>query len=350
MRNMTSLLIRIGLFILILALGTVTMFIVGESTGLAVADLSSASIKAITKSAHNDVFYAALGARNQPNGIFRSLDKGRSWQWINAGPEAPISALAVDPVRPDILYVGTEGQGLYRLNITDKSTEPVNSALPDDLYVNDVVIGPEGRIYLLTTEGLLVNRGDAWSHLETLPDLAVSLVVNPADAQTLYAGTVGYGVFRSQDGGRTWQAINEGLNWKPGIILRIPALASDEDNISRLALATAYGIGDHLAGGGIYESLNAGESWTQVAESREIVDQLMIEEGEIYAATLSGLNRYAESRPSSLFAPWAPINPIGPQGAILLLTIALGGWVLLGQGNWPPYKQPKQTPHNHSHR
>jgi photosystem II stability/assembly factor-like uncharacterized protein len=42
--------------------------------------------------------------------------------------------------------------------------------------------------------------------------LRAHVVVDPADASVVYAGTTGGGVFRSPDGGATWAAFNTGLD------------------------------------------------------------------------------------------------------------------------------------------
>jgi hypothetical protein len=42
-------------------------------------------------------------------------------------------------------------------------------------------------------------------------DAVARVVVDPRDADTIYAPTANYGVVRSTDGGRSWQSISEGL-------------------------------------------------------------------------------------------------------------------------------------------
>lgn len=56
--------------------------------------------------------------------------------------------------------------------------------------------------------------------------------------------------------------------------------------------ATAYGVGGQLVPWGIYESYDAGHSWTQLAEADEVVTQITINQGVISVATANGLARY----------------------------------------------------------
>jgi photosystem II stability/assembly factor-like uncharacterized protein len=343
--------------------------------------------------------YAVLGDGIQPSGIYRSDDNGRSWQMISPGPPGMIHALAVhptaertlyattgggstpgslwysndggqtwdqdslslllnteqqpttvsvlsvDPHSPGILYIGTEGRGLYRFHGVGEGYELVGGASLRDLFVKKVVVSPDGQVYALTTSDLFVINGDAWHRIESLPDLAVSLAVDPASPQTLYAGAVAYGAYRSDDGGQSWQPINTGLGWQPGVILRVSAITIDEDNTHRLALATAYGVGSRVIGGGIYESFNAGESWDKVGDSDEVLTHLIITEGGIYAATTNGLIRYGEPLSSDTLEPqhWfrSLANPTGTQGLILILTAILAGWALVGRLTWMPGQKRK---------
>jgi hypothetical protein len=386
--------LRIGLFSLILLLGTAAALVVGETRSLAVADLSNMPVEAMTQMGRSDTIYAALGGERP--GIYRSSNGGHYWQIISAGPKAPITALAIHPLdkqtwyagakdsagqaggklwysedagrswdytrlalpagadnqqpvvtslavtpdQPDVVYAGTEGQGLYRLSVPDGTSEQIGGGSLANLHVKDIVTSPDGWLYAVAAEGLLAIRGKSAQMLESLPDAAVSLAVDPAQPDTLYAGTVGYGAFRSSDGGQSWEAINTGLNWQPGIILRVSAITVDKANPEHLALATAYGVGSQVIGDGIYESFDAGQSWQKAAESSPVVEQLTIKDDGIYAATVEGVMRYAESQQTSSAGAWEQLyllaNPSGVQMLILVLTLVFAGWVLAGGLIWRP--------------
>jgi hypothetical protein len=389
-KKTTNLLLRVGLFLLILCIGTGVALIIGETTGLALADLSSAPVETITKTPQSDILYAALG--RELNGVYRSDDYGRSWQMISpepgadivalaihqnaiyasaedelnslwysddagqiwhqrelslpvntAGQRPTITALAIAPADPNLLYVGTEGQGLYRLRGEHGQAERVGDEAMQNLYVKDIVISPNNQLYTVATEGVFVVNGRATHKLEGLPDAAVSLAIDPTDSQKLYAGTVGYGLHASEDAGRTWRPLNTGLGWQPGIILQVSAITIDEDDPQHLALATAYGVGSRWAADGIYESFNGGQHWVKIANSDEVVDKLLIEKGGVYVATTNGLTRYGDPLPqaslTSLFRFQSLTNPTGVQALILVLTVMLAGWALLGHLTWTPQQE-----------
>jgi photosystem II stability/assembly factor-like uncharacterized protein len=293
------------------------------------------------------LLYASTRHETSGSRLWYSEDGGQNWHEIeldlpanNAGQQPVISTLVTDLNNPDVLYVGTVGAGLYRVRPEQAQSEPVGDEAMQQLYVKDVVISPNNQLYVVATEGLFLVDGNSSQKIESLPDAAVSLVVDPAEAQRLYAGTVGYGVYLSEDGGRTWQSLNAGLGWQPGIILRVPAIAIDETNPKHLALATAYGVGSQVLGEGIYESFNAGEHWVKIAKNSDVVKNLFIEAGGVYVATPNGLARYGDPLPAAPLASSLQFNslahPTGVQVLILALTLALAGWVLLGHLSWIP--------------
>jgi photosystem II stability/assembly factor-like uncharacterized protein len=389
-----NLIARIGLFALILSLGTVATLVMGETEGLALAELSDASVRAVATSTHSDVVYAALIGSLRPTGVYRSDDNGHTWQLVSSGPVAvkalavhsindavlyagtaggpaamtdslwrsddggrtwrkfllslpanpndvllPVKALATDPNQPGVLYVGTDGHGVYRVEDDNgrNSYKLVGGISLYDAHVNGLVIGPDSRVYALTSDGLFVSDGDAWQKLP-LPELAASLAVAPDNPQTLYAGCVSTGAYRTTDGGQTWEPINNGLEMVPGAALRVTALAVDEEAPNHVVVATAYGVGGQLVPWGIFESWNAGHSWTKLAEADAVVMQLTINKGVISAVKSNGLARYWEPIKRAPIISFPNLrslaNPSGIQVLVLVLTVGAAGLALVGQAEW----------------
>jgi photosystem II stability/assembly factor-like uncharacterized protein len=388
-------LIRVGLFILILGLGVIATLIVGEVEGLARADLSNAPVRAITPGQESGVMYTTLADETRP-GIYRSEDNGRTWQLAGSGPGvslntlavhpankavlyagAPggpvatsnnlwrsndggqtwhkfflslpgnvdglipaVTALAVDPNQPESLYVGTDGQGVYHFNVGREGYgyELVGGVSMVDAQVTSLVVGADSRIYALTPEGIFINRDDeAWEKLDTLPDYPVSVATAPTDPQLIYAGSASSGAYRSTDGGHTWTNIAEGLGLIPGAALRVTALTVDKGDARHVAAATAYGIGKRLAGGGIYESKNGGDSWTQLGETDELVNELIFSDGTVHAVIGKGLVRYGtpdKAVPTLPFGLDSLVQLSGLQLFMLALTTGLGGLALISQKKW----------------
>lgn len=398
-----NLVVRIGLFALILSVGTMAALVTGETEGLALADLSSASVRAVATTAQGDVLYAGLIGGPQPTGIYRSDDNGRTWQMVSSGPGVAVNALAVhpandallyagtsggpaattyslwrsvnggqtwrsftlglpsdaygmiptvtalavDPHQPAVLYVGTDGQGVYRFDEGRNSYELIGGVSLYNAHVSGLVVGPDSRVYALTSDGLFVSDGYAWQKLESLPELAVSLAVAPSDPQTLYAGGTSTGTYRATDGGQTWERISNGLDMIPGVALRVTALTVDEQDPNHVVAATAYGVGSKIATGDIYESTDAGLNWVKLAEADGIVMSLIFNQGAVYASTTNGMARYGEpNTPSPVISlpDFSPLtNPTGVQVLILVLTVALAGLALVGRKEWMPGRSSQAT-------
>ncbi|HEY0783040.1 MAG TPA: glycoside hydrolase, partial [Thermoanaerobaculia bacterium] len=119
--------------------------------------------------------------------MWKTTDAGRVWKPIFDGqPTQSIGALAVAPSDPKVIYVGS-GEGLQR----------------PDLSVGDGVYK--------STDG-----GATWTHLGLADGQQIAaLLVDPRDANRVFAAVVGHpyganaerGVFRSTDGGATWQKV-----------------------------------------------------------------------------------------------------------------------------------------------
>jgi len=48
-------------------------------------------------------------------GVYRSMDGGKNWQPVNSGlSHLSIFSIQIDPTNPNILYLGTEGNGVFK--------------------------------------------------------------------------------------------------------------------------------------------------------------------------------------------------------------------------------------------
>jgi photosystem II stability/assembly factor-like uncharacterized protein len=394
-KRILNLIARSGLFILILSLGTMAALAAGERAGAALPDVSGASVRAVAMAA-DAVVYASMTGGPQPTGIYRSDDNGRTWQVVSPGPGVAVSALAVDPRnkmmlyagtgggaadttyslwfsqnggitwhkfplglpvtpegmipgvtalavdpnRPQVLYVGTDDHGVYRFDVERDSYgyELIGGVSLYNVHVNGLVVGGDSRLYALTNDGLYATSGNTWQKLSPPEQAVVSLAVAPDDPQRLYAGGASTGVYRSTDGGQSWERMDNGIDMIPGVALRVTALTVDEQDPQRVLAAAAYGLGDRLTPGGVYESRDAGATWRKLTETDGVITQLSISQGVIHAATAKGLVRFEEAiQPAPDFLRHVPgllSRPTGIQILILLLTAGLAGLALVGRTEW----------------
>jgi len=121
-----------------------------------------------------------------------------------------------------------------------------------------------------------------WSRIGPEGGDIVSLVIDPANTKTVYAGTYSGGVFKSTNGGKSWDQVNSGLTHT-----YILTLAIDPVNTQTL-YAGAVTWDDGVFESGVFKSTNGGKSWSQVNSLLLRSDSLAIDPvntGTIYAGT-----------------------------------------------------------------
>lgn len=238
-------------------------------------------------------------------GVWKTKDYGISWENISDGYFATpsIGSIAVYQNDPDIIYVGTgsdgmrsnviQGKGMYKSTDEGKTWEFIG--LPDAGQIGAVEIHPEnpdlvyvaaiGQPFRANTErGLFRTKdgGKNWEkilyHSDTIG--VVDMEFAPDDPNTIYAGlwrgerkpwtiisgsTEG-GVYKSTDGGDTWNKLTNGLPDK--LIGKIDFAVSAANPEVVYANIEAS---DDL--GGLYRSDDRGASWEFVSDNRNLTNR-----------------------------------------------------------------------------
>ncbi len=159
--------------------------------------------------------------------VWRSRDGGESWERATQGmfSEADIRALEVSPDNAAVLLAGTEA-GLYRTEDGGDTWAAVSSPM-NELQIWALAIDPTNpdTVYAGTCPSALFRTrdgGKSWQELDVeLADECVgvpivprvtSIVIDPDDSQTVYAGIEVDGMRISRDGGDTWREGSDGLS------------------------------------------------------------------------------------------------------------------------------------------
>jgi photosystem II stability/assembly factor-like uncharacterized protein len=243
-----------------------------------------------------------LWAGVEPAGLFRSEDGGESWQHVEglrAHPSRPhwqpggggliLHSLVPHPTDPRQLWVGISAVGVFHTADGGATWQPRNSGtrcdfLPEDQRypeygqcVHCLVMAPgmPDRLYQQNHCGMYRSEdgGLSWQSIEEgLPSsFGFPAAVHPRDPDALFllplnGDTAGRyvpdaraAVWRTRDRGARWQALRHGLpqqNAYFGVLRQ--AMATD-----RLTPAGVYfGTGS----GAVFASADEGESWTCIAE------------------------------------------------------------------------------------
>lgn len=153
----------------------------------------------------------------QFEGIYRTLDGGDSWQILNL-PKGNYPTISIDPTNSNIIYTAT---GSSILKTTDGGenwetiyVEPKGQAITSiKINFNDT-----SQIYITTSGGGVLKSldyGNNWTVLEWLGDGIKNFFLSSKDYRTIYVIT-NKGLQKSPNGGETWDDLNEGLKDYPG--------------------------------------------------------------------------------------------------------------------------------------
>lgn len=136
--------------------------------------------------------------------VFTSTNNGTIWS-SKGVTSTPINSLAIDQVGR--IYLGTT-DGIYLS--TDLGENWTKSGLVNN-WVNYIDFSVSGDVFTATSNGVYYSEdnGSSWS-LSGLINFWISFIYVETGG-ILYAGTSGSGIFRSLDGGLSWNQITEGL-------------------------------------------------------------------------------------------------------------------------------------------
>jgi photosystem II stability/assembly factor-like uncharacterized protein len=216
--------------------------------------IRSSSVGAVAVAESNpDVVYIGMGETElrgnimQGDGVYRSIDAGKTWTHLGLENTQAISRIRVDRTNPDVVYVAALGHP----------------------YANN-----EERGVFRSRDG-----GKSWQKVlyRNAGTGAVDLVIDPGNPRVLYAslwevyrrpwklssGGAGSGLFKSTDGGDSWTELTRNAGLPSGIVGKIGVAVSGADG------NRVYAIVEN-AEGGVFRSDDAGATWRRTNDERKL--------------------------------------------------------------------------------
>lgn len=253
---------------------------------------------------------AVAGLKNNPlvffmgtagGGIWKTEDAGWSWRNISDGyfQSGSVGALAIADSDPNVIYAGmgehtvrgvmtSAGDGVYKS--TDGGRTWEHLGLVRSEHISEIRIHPTNPdIVFVAVQGSLYgpskdrgvyrtnDGGRTWLQILAVNNNtgAADLCMDPTNPRILYAGMwdhqrtpweirsggSGSGLYKSTDGGNSWVKLNNGLPELMGKI-GVKVAPSNPDRIYAVIEAE---------NGGIYRSDNAGASWKLISQNRATI-------------------------------------------------------------------------------
>ena len=241
------------------------------------------------------LYAATAGTSSSPGGLFVSTNRGQTWAPVTLDSPGPYAtAVAFDPLDASRIYAAASAvpqQGIFHASVDGGQTWTTlgtglsgyisHDVACDSVLANSAYAVSNANVYRTD------DAGGSWALKGATPYAIVSLAVDPTNSQNLYAGTLTLGVggvIRSVDGGVTWNPASGGLTLS---------------NLYQVSISPS--APDHLLVAGyeaLYETVDAGDSWTPVLMS------------QMRSAA------FDPSDPTILYAGLWPANPPGGDGLL----------------------------------
>lgn len=254
---------------------------------------------------------AVTGVPEKPNlfyfgatggGVWKTTDGGRTWQNISDGFfGGSIGSIAISKSDPNVIYVGggektlrgnvSSGYGLWKS--VDAGKTWVQAGLSKTRHIPRIAIHPTnpdivyaaalGNIYTSTQDrGVYksTDGGKTWNKvLFANQDAgAVDLTLDPNNPRILYASTwnarrTPYSLSSGGDGSALWKSTDSGKTWSE--ISKNKGFAKDTLGIMGITVSPAnservWAIVENKEKGGVYRSDDGGETWSQLNSSRSL--------------------------------------------------------------------------------
>ncbi len=264
-------------------------------------------------------------------GVWKTDDLGVSWKNISDGffKTGSVGAIAVAESDPNVVYVGMgehavrgvmthHGDGVYKSTDAGKTWKKMGldptqhiariAIHPQD--PNTVFVAAQGALYGSSKErGVYksTDGGNTWTNVLYVDDKTgcVELSMDMNNPRILYAamneygrqpwkvtsGGAGSGLYKSTDGGATWNKIQKGLPTQLGKM----AVAVCRSNSERVYVLVESDSDKEL--GGLFVSTNAGESWTRMTNDHRLLQRAWYYI-ELFTDPLDELTLYVMSAPA----------------------------------------------------
>lgn len=279
-----------------------------------------------------------LFAGSASGGLWKSTSGGtglNAWEYVRTGhPVLGVAAIDIDPNNPDVMYIGTgesygsqenypgigpirTTRGSYGIGILkseDGGTtweKSLDWSIDQRRAVQKIQINPlrSETIWAATTVGIYRSQdgGISWKNIHSVP-MATDIVINPVDTNIVVVahggmGTFNHGIYRTTDGGDTFEKANLLIGGGPFQFLGKAVLAISPSNPDIILASIGNSNGD------INGSEDDNKTWLMRSEDAGENWNLVFSDNEFYATFQGWYSHAIAIHPENPDVVWAAGQP-----------------------------------------
>lgn len=224
---------------------------------------------------------------------WKTTDGGATWHNIKQGiiDDSDVFSIIVDPKQPNVVYASA-CSGIYKSSDAGDMFKKVQGIPSTARRTRKLAQDPEhlDTVFAGTTEGLYrtLDGGTQWDRITPADVVVNDVYVDPSNVNHVLMATDRGGVYRSEDGGSTFEASNTGFSAR-----QVIAFAADAQNTSTLYV----GVVNDKQTGGVFQSTDGAVHWQQQSEGlggRDVFSLVSLPDGTLLAGTGHGVFRLSE--------------------------------------------------------